>query len=248
MLDPQGQLIAAHSDPYSASPSWHRNLRRRRARARLALRFADTPHRVNTAAQLIANHHGSQLPTMGKWWRCRQCGWHSQNHQNACGSCGHAYQQLVGTAARPSPAAPSGNWSAAGSSAHHKAAVKAPGHGRRRRGQSFAARKKSAARTNGPQDMETDPASADQTECHIEALKSEMSTLNHVISSLRGRSDDSASHIVSSAQERLKQLRVEVTRSKPLEVQARTLQELVGRRWEACPNASQAHQDAQVAL
>ena len=247
MLEPHDRLIAQFSFPYSASPSWHRNLRRRRARARAALRVADTPGRVNNAAQLIAHHHGSQLPSMGKWWRCRQCGWFSERHQDSCGACGGAYQH-------PPSAAASGISPAARNSANHKAAAvtaapsAVPRHGRGRWGHKFAARKKSMPRTEAPQDVDADMSSADQTEDHIETLKTEMSTLNHVISSLKGRSDDSAKHILTSAQGRLKQLRIEVTRSKPLAVQLFTVQDLVDRRWEACQVASQAHHDAQAAL
>ena len=75
-----------------------------------------------------------------------------------------------------------------------------------------------------------------------------MATLNHVIYGLRGRKDQSATQIVEHAQQRLKQLRIDITRSKPLTAQTQTLEDLVDGRGRAFKAADVALQEAQKAF
>ena len=80
------------------SPSWHRRLRRKRAKARALLRSAfnfELP-RALTAFELVLHHHGSTVPwrawqavssTPAMMWFCRFCGSSNWAKRNTCYRC-----------------------------------------------------------------------------------------------------------------------------------------------------------------
>ena len=67
-------------------------------------------------------------------------------------------------------------------------------------------------------DAHTEHAEQEQ----VLGLKEQMSTLNAVIASLKGRADSMAQRLVADAQDELARLRVQVTQSKPLHLQVQT--------------------------
>ena len=84
------------------SPAWHRNARRDRRKARLALRTTErhSPNRLERARSLFNHHHGSKPPaaaSMSKvevpvWqWSC--CGKTFGTNTHYCNTCGYHYSQ-----------------------------------------------------------------------------------------------------------------------------------------------------------
>ncbi len=112
-------LVVAPVTAAPRSPAWHRNLSARRSRARRALRKAKArqavcPNRVNRAIESLCVHHGSTLSFMGKWAKCRNCGWYTPKLNGGkqlppkCTGCGEVFaqptnpqQQPIGAAAQP---------------------------------------------------------------------------------------------------------------------------------------------------
>lgn len=82
------------------STAWHRNQRKRRTRARLALRsfHLHSQAQLQEAVLLFVQHHCSrlsgmkqqQLPEAEQVWRCRVCNDMSARESRQCEKCGYA--------------------------------------------------------------------------------------------------------------------------------------------------------------
>ena len=82
--------------------------------------------------------------------------------------------------------------------------------------------------------FETSVPSASVGENDGDAAKEQIATHNAIISTLKNKTDDAALAMIESSKSQIQQLKISITRSKPLQDQASTLKELVDRKKGNC--------------
>ena len=191
---------------------------------------------VRYIINIFLRHHGSTM--LGEWWKCRLCQWCTPKGQFFCGGCGAAFKDLqaapshndsVGNHAlrgRPAAIAASGAVTPNGKDVRSiaKPAGRLGEGGRWRRQRAS----QSAAVAFGLDQADADTEDAEVS--RVSALKEQMASLDAVVASLKGRTDEFAAQMTFNAKAQLRELRVQITMTKPLQVQLQTLEELVERR------------------
>lgn len=200
---------------------------------------------------------------MGKWWKCRACGFYNQKHHHTCGWCKDQFLALVDQqqSSKDQPIS-----STEVSLPKGKGKGKGKGPGSAKHGVSGDASPKTPAQPNGKGTASppktnfwqrraqaaaaapTSPMVVDaEAEEEADSIMDQMQVTQALINSLKGRSDSFSTHKREQLEEELKQLRIRKTKLKPTEDQWEVLSALVQRKQAAVESTSTALVNAQNA-
>lgn len=92
-----------------------------------------------------------------------------------------------------------------------------------------------------------DTQTEDATTQHVASLKAQVQTLDAVMPACKGQDNVMATKVLEGVKEQKQQLRIEITKAKPLDAQVHTLEELVSRKTTQLQDAAKAVQAANKA-